>query len=197
MEPVKLALVSATIHHLVIQYPSQSGIFTTLYSFALFNAVFMVLNGFTNSPFVEVGSKILGLFIFNSVFVFPSKVISDTFKVTHAFILKIVYNVYFRHRGIPGTFWYCASDWTLWKQINYANPNSELEKLHAELGTSKRGLYLTKQAMSSASNQIIFLSIQSVHLKTFTVKIQKLKEMNFTPRSAREPARHQYLRKRI
>jgi hypothetical protein len=54
--------------------------------------------------------------------------------------LQIIYNVYFRHRGIPGSFWYKATDLTY--PLSIFTPQGyfqirglrKLQKLHAELG---------------------------------------------------------------
>ena len=45
-----------------------------------------------------------------------------------------MYNVYFRHRGIPSKFRYAASDWSFWKIAQFGQPYIFLSNLHAELG---------------------------------------------------------------
>jgi len=54
--------------------------------------------------------------------------------VLSALLWKTVYNVYFRHRGIPSKFWLSATDWAFWKEIQTGTPYKLIEKLHAELG---------------------------------------------------------------
>jgi hypothetical protein len=46
-----------------------------------------------------------------------------------------VYNVYFRHRGIPAKFLYAATDWTFWKDTQSGKPYEVILNLHRELGS--------------------------------------------------------------
>ena len=40
------------------------------------------------------------------------------------------------HRGIPGKFWYTATDWTFWKDYQFREPHKVITDLHRELGLS-------------------------------------------------------------
>jgi hypothetical protein len=43
MDPLVAGILAATIHHLLVQYPYQARLFTTFYSIAWMNAVFVIL----------------------------------------------------------------------------------------------------------------------------------------------------------
>src|SRR5271170_1565769 len=59
---------------------------------------------------------------------------SLTLQTATASLLKVVYNVYFRHPGIPGKFWFTATDWTFWKHYQVGKPYEVIAELHRELG---------------------------------------------------------------
>jgi hypothetical protein len=132
-----LGLLTGLIHHVFLQYPSQKPLFFTLYTCLLENVVFMTLlvTGMDVSYFslAEWILKVKAFFIFNLSMVFLSKLFSNK-EQSSALFFKTIYNVYFRHRGIPTKFRYAASDWSFWKIVQFGQPYVFLSNLHAELG---------------------------------------------------------------
>ena len=61
---------------------------------------------------------------------------SNYHQICQALLFKTVYNVQFRHRGIPGKFQYKATDWALWKHVEMGNPLKAVAELHWKLGSS-------------------------------------------------------------
>jgi hypothetical protein len=65
---------------------------------------------------------------------------SRLIQCSFATVLQIIHNVYFRHRNIPGSFWYMATDLTypstLFTSSGRFNVKGlrKLQKMHAEMG---------------------------------------------------------------
>jgi len=51
-----------------------------------------------------------------------------------SFLLKVLYNVYFRHRGISTRFWWAATDLAYWNSYRGGQSHKEIERLHKVLG---------------------------------------------------------------
>ena len=55
-------------------------------------------------------------------------------------ILQIIWNVYLRHRGIPGKFWWMATDITYARRVLVGDFRfsvegfREIQKMHSEMG---------------------------------------------------------------
>jgi cytochrome P450 len=71
--------------------------------------------------------------------------------------LKTVYNVYFRHRGIPAKFLYAATDWTFWKDTQWGKPYETILNLHRELGIPLSHLYsMLGDVIRIQPNEVVF-----------------------------------------
>jgi hypothetical protein len=78
-----------------------------------------------------------------------------------AFGLKVIYNVYFRHRGIPTKLEFCWSDFALSKYTNQGIAHLKIEKLHDELGISLAARGLTSgDVVRIQPNHISFRSLK-------------------------------------
>jgi len=51
-----------------------------------------------------------------------------------AVLSKVVYNVYFRHRGIPTEFSFSVTDWALWRYSVAGTSHLKIAELHQKLG---------------------------------------------------------------
>jgi hypothetical protein len=129
---IQLGFAVGVIYHFVIQYPLQAGIFTTLYSSLGVNIAFMILVhlGDDESSFTEGMELFL---VFNCTWGSISMALANE-KITTAAILKIVYNVYFRHRGVPTKFWWAATDLRYWNAYRSGQSHGVIAQLHRELG---------------------------------------------------------------
>lgn len=108
-------------------------------------------------------------------------------------MLKTVYNVYFRHRGIPTKFWFAASDWTYWKASRFDVPFRVIAKLHRELGTSstpRNWLTGLLQAPSSECNRITSCSMMSLLLRISMASTRKRIKVNFISMLLHQPDTH-------
>ena len=87
---------------------------------------------------VSIAEGLCFVALFSVVFVHLLKRLLIKFSFVIA--LQMIYNVYFRHPGIPGSFWYMATDITYPLTIftpkgYFQTPGlRKLQKLHAELG---------------------------------------------------------------
>ena len=118
---LKLGLAAGFIHHFVIQYPIQADIFTTMYAFIGGNITFYV----HTLSFKEC-------FVFALIYVFTFHIMLT--QLSTSFLLKILYNVYFRHRGIPTKFLWAATDFSYWNSYRGGQSHKEIEHLHKALG---------------------------------------------------------------
>ena len=55
-----------------------------------------------------------------------------------AVVLKLIYNIYFRHRGIPTKIEMSATDWGLWRFCINGDSHLKVQELHKELGIEIR-----------------------------------------------------------
>src|SRR6266496_5176428 len=102
LDTIWLALVAAIVHHFTVQYPNQVNLFKTLLVFVFLNAIFLVLEVKSRSQSAALSSQMsVDVFIFNTVYVSHFSKCSNS-QTSAALLIKTVYNVYFRHRGIPG-----------------------------------------------------------------------------------------------
>jgi hypothetical protein len=60
----------------------------------------------------------------------------DVKQLLLVFVLKVLYNIYFRHRGIPTKLEFCWSDFTLSSYTKQGIAHLKIEELHNELGIS-------------------------------------------------------------
>jgi len=73
MNPWIAGFVAGVIHHYIIQYPNQAKLFTTLYTFTLTNAIFIILLLAPNytSYILRISQILKDYMVFNTVYVFP------------------------------------------------------------------------------------------------------------------------------
>ena len=82
--------------------------------------------------------------------------------------LQVIYNVYFRHRGIPGSFWYMATDLayplSIFTPAGYFRTNGfrKLQKLHAELGKCLRVPLIPGEVVRIQPNHISFNTVTAL-----------------------------------
>jgi hypothetical protein len=71
IDPTIAGLTAGTIHHFTVQYPNQARLFTTVYAFALTNAVFLILLLWPKDAiqFEIIGRLIKDFLIFDAVYV--------------------------------------------------------------------------------------------------------------------------------
>ena len=145
-QSVWIALIAGFTHHFLVQYPSQATLEKTLLVFGVFNNIFCLSHLRSRDkwhPLVgEVSQLLTAMFIFNIVYVCHFPKYSNVYKISAALILKTVYNVFFRHRGIPGKFVYKATDWAFWKDSQMGDPSTAIAALHRDLGSSTKSSYL-------------------------------------------------------
>ena len=79
-------------------------------------------------------------------------------------MLKTIYNVYFRHRGIPAKFRFAASDWTYWKLHQSGIPYMAVADLHRELGTTPHVIVnrLLGPVIRIQPNHILFNDVNAI-----------------------------------
>jgi hypothetical protein len=130
-------LVAGVLHHILIQYPHQAEIFTTIYAFIAVSIGFGGLFWYiSNNPPVWTLLHLMGRFDLIYVFSMYFAMLID--KLSTAMLLKLVYNVMFRHRGIPTRFSWAATDlrWFFAYRTGYSF--IYLQNLHKELGSLSR-----------------------------------------------------------
>jgi hypothetical protein len=79
------------------------------------------------------------------------------------FFLKTVYNVYFRHGGIPTKSMLAASDWTMWKSCQFAHPHKLLTDLHQELGSSFQLFLILGDVVRIQPNHVSFTNLTALN----------------------------------
>ena len=145
-QSVWIGLIAGCTHHFLVQYPSQATFLKTLFVFGVFNNIFCLSHLHSrdewHSLVSEVSQLLTAMFIFNIVYVYHFPKYSNVYKILAALVLKTVYNVFFRHRGIPGKFVYKASDWAFWKDSQMGDPSIAIAALHRDLGSSTKSSYL-------------------------------------------------------
>src|SRR5271167_2227584 len=110
---VKLGVSIGILHHFLVQYPRQVSFFTTAFCFIGVNAVFIIVvsSPLTWQPPKTLSGVVEGFLVFSSCYVIPAAVRTVNLpQFVTALFLKIIYNIYFRHRRIPTKFWLAATD---------------------------------------------------------------------------------------
>ena len=128
----KLGLITGVVYHFTCQYPAQVDVATTLVAYTIANACFLVAAFLPEQPPTPTGF-LLSLVIFNTIYVLPQK---NADQISLAVLLKLVYNIFLRHRGIPTIYRLSATDWGLWAWQTGGVSAVNLMQLHEELGTS-------------------------------------------------------------
>src|SRR5271163_694212 len=126
------ALVAGAVYHFTCQYPKQRDALPSLYIFLVGELWFVtaILLSMGNHSIFGICRNYL---LFNLIYVrIPSDLTYLQFGM--AVILKTIYNVYFRHRGIPTKFSFAASDWTLFMHANKKTCELKVQELHKQLG---------------------------------------------------------------
>ena len=73
-----------------------------------------------------------------------------------------MYNVYFRHRGIPTKFWFSATDWTFWKVYHSDSPHKVIANLHRELGLPAWLLFIVGDVIRIQPNHVVFNNAEAL-----------------------------------
>jgi len=73
-------------------------------------------------------------FVFLLFFTYIIRYIGYWFKFSGTIILKTVYNISFRHRKIPGSIWYKATDWAFWWSFRQGQSHRQIEGFHQKFG---------------------------------------------------------------
>ena len=60
--------------------------------------------------------------------------LTNWFQISVAVVSKFIYNIYFRHRGIPTKVEMSATDWGLWRFSKNGDSHLKVQELHKELG---------------------------------------------------------------
>ena len=126
--------IAGILHHFLIQYPHQAEIFTTIYVFTVMSTMGfgLLLWHVSNNAFGETILAAISIFGLIYVSFIYSGVLID--KLSTAMVLKVVYNVLFRHRGIPTRFTWAATDLRWWLAYRTGYSFIYLQNLHKELG---------------------------------------------------------------
>jgi hypothetical protein len=131
-DPVVSGVIAGACHHFVLQYPGQAKILPTICALFFENVIFGIIAILLKRdlrPF-EVGRLV---FVFATVQVSQLLIVLTRLFV-QALTLKIIYNVYLRHRGIPTRFWWAATDLKYWRVYAGGQSHTVIENLHKELG---------------------------------------------------------------
>jgi len=136
-------LVAGSVYHFTCQYPKQRDALPSIYMFLAGQLWFVsaILVSLGNHTILSVCGN---YFLFDLIYVLsPSDLAYLQFGM--AVILKTIYNVYFRHSGIPTKFLFAASDWTLFRHAQNKTYELKVQELHKQLGiilfyeTNRRG----------------------------------------------------------
>lgn len=88
---------------------------------------------------------------------------TNWFQISMAVVLKFIYNVYFRHRGIPTKFEMSATDWGLWRSCQNGDSHVKVQELHKELGVKIRlHHWLPGDVVRIQPNHISFMSLEAM-----------------------------------
>jgi hypothetical protein len=130
-----LGLITGIIHHFLIQYPRQASIFRTIYAYVTGNLVFVAFTRLQPDKATRLSGVLLRITLFNFVYVCPCYFKLLNPKISTALLLKVMYNVAFRHRGIPTKFWWAATDFRYSNSFGTGQSHKEIEALHKTLGS--------------------------------------------------------------
>ena len=59
-------------------------------------------------------------------------------KISGFVALKLIYNICFRHRGIPTELEFCATDWGIWTYSRSMTTHLKIAELHKKYGSINR-----------------------------------------------------------
>ena len=130
-----LGLITGIIHHFLVQYPRQASIFRTIYAYVIGNLVFVALTRLQPGKATPFSGILLRLTQFNFLYVCPCYFKLLNLKISTALLLKVMYNVAFRHCGIPTKFWWAATDFRYSNSFGTGQSHKEIEALHKTLGS--------------------------------------------------------------
>lgn len=86
-------------------------------------------------------------------------------QILTAIVLKIIYNVYFRHRGIPTKTMISMTDWGLWRFSINGTSHLKVAEFHQELGIDPCGRtakLTTGDVVRIQPNHISFNSVKAL-----------------------------------
>jgi hypothetical protein len=118
----KLGLVTGAANHFTCQYPHQVDLMTSLGVYGVANLFFCGTIFIPGHQPTFTGT-LLELSTFNAIYLSLSA------------LLKILYNVFFRHGGIPTTFRMSATDWWLWTKYRDGTAMKAAGEMHDKLGS--------------------------------------------------------------
>jgi hypothetical protein len=76
--------------------------------------------------------------------------------------LKLLYNVGFRHAGIPGRFWYKATDFGLWRAYQPGVPHQIIQAMHEEMGSQIVVSDVAGDVIRLQPNHISFRTVDAI-----------------------------------
>lgn len=132
---LKAGMVAGVVHHFTCHVPKQVDVLIALLFWTAGNVLIIVASLW----FQRQSDLVAGVMIFNAVYVSPIETRIDA-KVSVALISKAVYNVCFRHRGIPTKFAISLTDWGLWGYSTGGYSHLKISELHHELGSVSKVL---------------------------------------------------------
>jgi hypothetical protein len=119
----KLGLITGVVNHFTYQYPHQADLVTSFHAYGVAN-VFFVGAAYMLHRASTITALLSAFVIFNATY------------VSISMVMKILYNVYFRHRGIPTRLRMCATDWGLWAEYRDGTSMTMIAEMHDELGST-------------------------------------------------------------
>lgn len=126
---LKTGMVAGVVHHFTCHVPKQVDVLIALLFWTAGNVLIIVASlSLQRQP-----DLVAGIIIFNAVYVSPIETRINA-KVSVGLISKAVYNVCFRHRGIPTKFTISLTDWGLWRYSTGGYSHLKIAELHHELG---------------------------------------------------------------
>lgn len=128
------SIFAAIFHHFSFQYPIQAKFFSTFYGHIAIISTFLLLSNYVRGlqGLFEL-CKSTAIFSFLYVYYYLIYWITDS-KISATIILKIIYNIAFRHRNIPGSIWYKATDWAFWWSFRHGRSYLQIEAFHQKFG---------------------------------------------------------------
>jgi hypothetical protein len=144
----KLGLITGVVNHFTYQYPHQADLVTSFHAYGVanlffFGAAYVLYRATTITSFLSAFA------IFNAVY------------VSLSVVLKLVYNIYFRHRGIPTKLQMCATDWGLWAKYRDGTSMTTIAEMHNQLGLTSH-ISNPGDIIRIQPNHLSFCSIQAI-----------------------------------
>lgn len=125
------------IHHMLFQWPRQRSFFFTVGG--------AVCENFASLAFIYANASRSASETIHLLLLFFGSQVTDSkpflkYKILTASSLKLIYNTYFRHRGIPSKLMWAATDLTYWDIYRRGQSHKHIEHLHRTMGRNRRYL---------------------------------------------------------